>query len=112
MSRNQCTNFPVQSASFHLLLYTLIEVQKMIKRLKLKTKLIGQVHDSILANVPISEIKVYHQEVHKITKNLQNKFKWLIVPIEIEVEISKTREEGGSMAEMQEVNPDDVKLWH
>jgi uracil-DNA glycosylase family 4 len=112
MSRNQCTNFPVQSASFHLLLNTLIEVQRMIKRLKLKTKVCGQIHDSIIASVPKNEIQIYHSEVHKITKNLQNKFKWLIVPIEIEVEISKLREEGGSMAEMQEVDPDNAKLWN
>lgn len=112
MTRNQCTNFPVQSASFHLLLYTLIETQKMIKRLKLKTKLIGQVHDSILANVPVDEVKIYHREVHKIVQSLQTKFKWLVVPMEIEAEISKTREEGGSLADMQEVDPDNAKIWH
>jgi uracil-DNA glycosylase family 4 len=112
MTRNQCTNFPVQSASFHLLLYTLIETQKMIKRLKLKTKVIGQVHDSIIANVPVAEVKIYHKEVHKIVRGLKKKFKWLVVPMEIEAEISKTREEGGSWAEMQEIDPDNAKLWH
>jgi DNA polymerase-1 len=112
MSNNQCSNFPIQSASFHLLLYALIQVQKMIKRKKLKTKLVGQIHDSIIADVPVEELKVYHREVHKIVSGLQDVFDWLVVPMEIEVEISKTREEGGSLAEMQEIDPLNAELWN
>jgi hypothetical protein len=112
MSNNQCSNFPIQSARFHLLLYALIQVQKMIKRKKLKTKLVGQIHDSIIADVPVEELKVYHREVHKIVSGLQDVFDWLVVPMEIEVEISKTREEGGSLAEMQEIDPLNAELWN
>jgi hypothetical protein len=109
MTKNQCTNFPVQSASFHLLLYTLIETQKMIKRLNLKTKICGQVHDSIIGNVPIDEIEIYHIEVHKIVAGLQKKFKWLVVPMEIEIELSRLRENKGSLADMQEFSIKDIK---
>jgi uracil-DNA glycosylase family 4 len=112
MSNNQCNNFPIQSASFHLLLYTLVQVQKMIKRKKLKTKLIGQIHDSIIADVPKEELKLYHREVHKIVSGLKDKFDWLVVPMGIEVELSKLREDGGSLAEMQEVDPLNVELWN
>jgi len=109
MTKNQCTNFPVQSASFHLLLYTLIETQKMIKRLKLKTKICGQVHDSIISNVPKDEIEIYHTEVHKIVSGLQKKFKWLVVPMEIEIELSRLRENKGSLANMQEFTINEIK---
>jgi len=112
MNRNQCTNFPIQSASFHILVYTLIEVQKFIDKHKLKTKISGQVHDSIISNVPRDEIKFYHAEVNKIVKNLKNVFPWLIIPMKIEAEISKLREDGGNFAELKEVNPDDAKLWY
>ena len=112
MNKNQCTNFPIQSASFHLLVYTLIEVQKFIDSNKLKTKIIGQIHDSIISNVPQKEIKFYHAGVNKIVKGLQNVFDWLIVPMEIEAEISKLREDGGNFTQMQEVDPDNAQLWY
>lgn len=112
MTNNQCTNFPIQSASFHLLLYTLIETQKMIKRKNLRTKLVGQVHDSIIGNVPKDEIKIYHKEVHKIVSNLKNVFKWLVVPMEIEAEITKLREDGGNFSKLKEVDPTNAKLWY
>jgi len=110
MSDNQCTNFPIQSASFHLLVYTLIEVQKFIDKNKLKTKIIGQIHDSIISDVPKDEIKFYHAGVNKIVKGLKDKFEWLIIPMEIEVEISKLREDGGNFSDMREVDPDNASL--
>jgi len=112
MSKNQCTNFPIQGTSFHLLVYTLIQVQDFINKNKLKTKLVGQIHDSCLANVPKDEIAFYHAGVNKIVKELKNKFDWLVVPMEIEAEISKLREDGGNFSEMKEINPDDAKLWY
>lgn len=111
MDRKQCTNYPIQGTSFHLLVYTLIEVERFIIRNKLKTKLIGQIHDSILADVPKEELQFYLKGVHDIVTNLKNKFKWLIVPMEIEAEISRTREEGGNFAEMKEIDPLKAELW-
>lgn len=102
MNKNQCTNFPIQSASFHLLVYTLIEVNKFIKKNKLKTRVIGQVHDSILANIPKNEIEIYTKGVSNIVKGLKDHFDWLIIPMEIEIELSKLRENGGNFAELRE----------
>ncbi len=110
MSDNQCTNFPIQSASFHMLIYTLIEVQKFIDDNKLKTKIIGQIHDSIISDVHKDEIQFYHAGVNKIVKGLKDVFDWLIIPMEIEAEISKLREEGGNFSDMREVKPDTASL--
>ncbi|MCP4373936.1 MAG: hypothetical protein GY797_38405 [Deltaproteobacteria bacterium] len=110
MSNNQCTNFPIQSASFHMLVYTLIEVQKFIDKNNLKTKIIGQIHDSIISNVPKDEIKFYHAGVNKIVKRLKDEFEWLIIPMEIEAEISKLREDGGNFSDLREVDPDNASL--
>ena len=114
MNKNQCSNFPIQSASFHLLLYTLIQVSKMIKRLGLKTKICGQIHDSIISNVPKDEVQIYHYEVNQIITNLHKTFDWLIIPMEAEVEISKLREDGGNFAEMEKMkDPNNVNLdWY
>lgn len=112
MSNNQCTNYPIQSASFHMLVHTLIKVQQFIDKNKLKTRIVGQIHDSIISNVPKEEIKFYHAGVNKIVRNLQNEFDWLIIPMEIEAEISKLHEDGGNFSEMEEIDPDNAELWY
>ncbi len=109
MGKNQCTNFPIQSASFHLLVYTLIEVAKILKKKKMKTKLIGNIHDSIVANVPKREVFAYNKIVADVVATLHHKFKWLIVPMEVEHELSKTREDGGNFAEMTEYSIEEIE---
>lgn len=111
MDRKQCANFPIQGTSFHLLLYTLIQVDKFIKKHKLRTKLIGQIHDSVIADVHKEELNFYLKGVHDIVSGLQNKFSWLTVPMEIEAEISQLKEDGGNFAEMKEINPLNPIIW-
>ena len=41
-------------------------------------------------------------QLNNIVKSLQDKFEWLIIPMEIEAEISKSYEEGGSFADMDD----------
>ena len=108
MDRKQCTNFPIQGTSFHLLVYTLIQVDKFIKRHKLRTRLIGQIHDSIIADVHKDEKVFYLQGVQEIVNGLQDVFKWLIVPMEIEAEISKSYEDGGNFSQMYEIKNDKI----
>jgi uracil-DNA glycosylase family 4 len=111
MDRKQCTNFPIQGTSFHLLVYTLIQVDAFIRKHKLQTKLIGQIHDSIIADVHKDELQFYLKGVNDIVSGLQQQFKWLIVPMEIEAEISRLREDGGTFAEMKEVDPLNPIIW-
>lgn len=100
MSRNQVTNYPIQGTSFHLLLYTLITVSEELKKRKMKTKLIAQIHDSIIADVPGNEEKKYIKLVTGIINNLHKKFKWLALPMTCDIEMSKVREDGGNFGEM------------
>jgi len=109
MDRKQCTNFPIQGTSFHLLVFTLIEVEKFIKKHNLKTKLIGQIHDSCIADVPLDEIVFYHEGVRKIVADLKKTFKWLTIPMEIEIELSKPKEDGGNFSAMVEYTMDEIK---
>jgi hypothetical protein len=111
MNSKQCCNFPIQGTSFHLLVYTLIMVDKFIRKNKLRTKLIGQIHDSIIADVHKDELSFYLKGVNDIVTGLQDKFKWLIVPMEIEAEITRLREDGGNFSELKEVDPLNPKLW-
>jgi len=109
MDRKQCTNYPIQGTSFHLLVYTLNEIAKFIRKNKLRTKLIGQIHDSILSDIHKDETAFYMEGVSNIVADLQNRFKWLIVPMEIEHELSALREDGGSFAQMTEYSLKQIK---
>jgi uracil-DNA glycosylase family 4 len=109
MSKNQCSNFPIQSASFHLLVYTLIQIQKFIDENKLKTKVVGQIHDSVVSQIPKDEIKIYTKGVSDIVGGLQDKFDWLIIPMEVEIELSKLRENGGNFSKLREFSMEEIE---
>ena len=89
MSRNDCTNYPVQGAAFHCLLWSFIEMEKTIFHKKWDTKLIGQIHDSIIMDVNPSELEEVIQTIRKITcEDLPKAWEWIIVPLEIDMELS------------------------
>lgn len=88
-ARNAVVNYPVQSSAFHCLLWTLNELQKSIEKLELETKLVGQIHDSVIAEVPVSELRKFLTIVERITSvGLSKRYKWLTVPMVIEFEAS------------------------
>ena len=42
-------------------------------------------------------------EASQFNNNLENELPWLCIPMRAEIEVSKTREEGGSFAEMKKI---------
>lgn len=108
MDKKQCTNFPIQSTSFHLLLHTLIKVEQFLRKNKCKTKMIGQIHDSCILDMPVDEIQFVVKGMNDIVVGLKEEYKWLIVPMEIDVDISRSRENGGNFSEMKEFTPAQV----
>lgn len=84
--RNEVINSPIQGSAFHCLLWSLIQIIKQIKRRKMKTKVVGQVHDSICLDCPINELEdIITLCTQVMTKDLLNEWDWLIVPMEVEV---------------------------
>jgi len=102
MARNKVINYPVQGSAFHCLLWSLIQlVKKDLKRNKMKTLIVGQIHDSIVADVPIEELEDYLALAHNVmVKRLKRRWPWVIVPLEIEAEVSPV---GGSWADKEEI---------
>lgn len=90
MRRNEVINYPVQGSAFHCLLWALIRlVREELPRRKMKTLIVGQIHDSIVADVPEEEVQDYVALVHRIiVKELPKEWPWLIVPLDIEAEAS------------------------
>jgi DNA polymerase I-like protein with 3'-5' exonuclease and polymerase domains len=86
INRKDCINYPVQGTAFHCLLWCLIRLNELLQKYKMKTKLIGQIHDSIVSDTPEKEFKDYlelAQEV--ITVQLKKHWPWIITPMRIEV---------------------------
>jgi len=87
MKRNEVINYPVQGAAFHCLLWSLIMIDRWIEERRLKSRIVGQIHDSILFDVVPEEFDELLENVNKImTKQLKKVWKWIIVPLEIEAE--------------------------
>jgi len=87
--RNEVINYPIQGSAFHCLLYSLILLQKQIQKKGLKAKIVGQIHDSIVADVPGEEVGIYLKMAKEImTTTLLKRWPWIVVPLEIEAEVA------------------------
>ncbi len=91
MSKNQVMNYHIQGPAFHCLLWSLVHILAETKRRKMGAKIIGQIHDSLLADVPENEVHDYIALSRDIaTKKLQAAWSWVTVPMEVEVETAST----------------------
>lgn len=91
MSRNDVINYPVQGSAFHCLLWALIRVNKMLKKKKMKSRLVGQIHDSMIGDVHKREVDDYIYEVTKImVDDLKAEWEWIITPLDVEHELAET----------------------
>ena len=74
-------NTPIQGTSADILKKAMIEIYNIFKEKKLKTKMIVQVHDELVFDVPLNEL----EEVKKIVKDtMENTYK-LDVPLNVEI---------------------------
>ena len=88
-SRNDVTNYGPQGTAFQCLLWCLCELQDELKRRNMKSLIIGQVHDSLLSDVPTDEIELYTTLAHDImTRRLLERFNFIIVPMEAEADVA------------------------
>lgn len=102
MGKNEIINYPVQGSAFHCLLQALIWiVTEEIRKRRMKTLIVGQIHDSIIADVPDEEMDEFVSMVKEImTKKLPEIWRWIITPLEIEIEASPL---DGSWADKKEI---------
>ncbi len=88
-SRNFLMNAPIQGPGFHCLLATIIEIQRRIDRRKMRSLLVGQVHDCAVGDVPVPELPDYLDLVHRVVaKHLPKVFPWITIPMVIEAEVA------------------------
>lgn len=101
LGKNDVINYPVQGAAFHCLLWSLVRLQRLLKKRKMKTLIVGQIHDSIVADVPEEELQDYLELAQYVmTVLLRKKWKWIITTLEIEAEVAPV---GASWHEKKEM---------
>jgi len=90
MRKNEAINYPVQGSAFHCLLWSLIRlVRREMVKLKMKSLIVGQIHDSIVADVVPEELDDYLALCRKVmVDKLSGHWPWLVVPMEIEAEVT------------------------
>ena len=104
-SYNNLMNTPIQGPSFHLLLWSAIETNRWLKKNKMKSLLIGQIHDSMFLDVHLTELQdVLHALKRIMTVDIRNVWKWILTPLVAEIEVAEKNwfykepwiEEGGT----------------
>ncbi len=105
MSKNAVLNYPVQGPAFHCLLWFLIRLQKWLKKNKMRTTIVGQIHDSCEGNSPPDEIQDVLGKVNELVSvDLPKSFPWVTVPMSIEVSVADIGKSWSDMKEWIDVN--------
>lgn len=92
--RNAVLNYCIQGSSFHCLLWSLIQIQKHITKHKMRTKLVNEIHDCLVADVPLDELQDYLGLCKDVMiRRCMKHYPWLVVPLDVEMEVTP---EGGT----------------
>ena len=95
------SNYPIQGSAFHCLLWCFIQIVNELKKRNMKSKVIGQIHDSIIFDIYPPELQDVLKLVKKITTiDLPKHYDWIIVPMEVDAEISPV---DGSWSDKEEI---------
>lgn len=90
-SYNNLMNTPIQGPSFHCLLWSLIQINKWLKKYKMRSKIIVQIHDSILMDVHRKELDDVLIKVEEVmTRDVRKHWDWIVTPLAVETEWSET----------------------
>jgi len=84
----QAGNFPIQSAGADITNLAMILVDRELRRRKLKSLLVLQVHDSLLVDLHPDEVNVVPDlVVNLMTKQVQRLCPWMRVKLEVDVSV-------------------------
>lgn len=90
MSRNQVINYRIQGTASHCKLWTLQQVSHELIKKKMKSRIMLEIHDSIIPNIYSEEEDYLDYIVWNYgTQKIKEHWEWLIVPLFIEKKISE-----------------------
>lgn len=102
MNRKEVINWPVQGSAFHCLLWCFIRIDEIMQEERWKSKLIGQVHDSMVFDIYPPELQHVLKTVRHVTEvELLEHWEWINVPMTIEAELCQVDESWYHKKEIQ-----------
>jgi hypothetical protein len=108
--RNEVTNYPIQGSAFHCLLWCLIQVARALRKYRMRSRIVGQIHDSMIGDVPQKELRDYLEIVEETTTvKLRKHWDWIIVPMTVEYEIAPPQ---ASWFDKREVQFEKGRFYH
>ena len=88
-AKRSAINAPIQGTAADIIKLAMIKIPKLLINNNLKTKLVLQVHDELLFEVPNSEIEILKNKVIKEMENACDPFLSLDVPLKVEFGIGE-----------------------
>jgi len=99
MTKNQLLNLPIQGPAFHCLLWSLIQLDKWLRRKRMKTVICGHIHDAIIFDMDQGELWAVVEKTKQVMcQDIREHWPWIIVPLAVEGEWSAV---DGNWAEME-----------
>lgn len=90
MSKKDVTNYPIQSTAFHCLLWSFIEADRIAREEQWASRLIGQIHDSVIVDLHPEETEHVISTLNYIMNTkIRQEYSWIIVPLEIDFELTE-----------------------
>lgn len=109
MNKNDVLNYAIQCDAFMGMLWSLIRINRKIRKYRMRTNLLGEIHDSCQGDSPPKEIDDLLNLAHEIMVNdLTKEWDWITVPLETESEVSPVDE---SWFKKEVWTPDDDDHW-
>jgi uracil-DNA glycosylase family 4 len=102
LSRNECGNTSVQGTAYHCLQWLYNRISQIKRAEKWKSEVLGQIHDCLLLDVlPEERIHVVSTIRQWGERNIRDTYKWIIVPLTIEMEITQVDQSWSTIAELE-----------
>lgn len=101
MRRNEACNYPGQGTGFHFVLWDVVQLHRWLTDNKMRTKIIGQIHDSIEFSFHPAELQTVLQKARQMmTISIREHWPWICVPMTIEAEVAPA---GGTWRDKQQM---------
>lgn len=108
-SRTEIANYGIQGPAFHCTLWSLIRLVKWFRKYKMKSKVLGEIYDSIQFDIYRKELQDVLEMSHEIMVNeLPKVWDWITVPLETEVDVSP---KNGSWWSAKEWQRNESGVW-
>lgn len=88
LNKKQVVNIPIQGDGFRIVLRALPLINDWLARYKFKTRVICEIHDSVISDGPPDERDdVIDMVIHFLTTDVMRAWSWINVPIVAEAEV-------------------------